>query len=125
MNNAKVISNPEIETLSLKSDSKDHELKVKRTYENKGFNVIKTPRGHRTLNKNLEPIKTITDDSENKTSEIFCTGVPDLLVWDNERYFFVECKNVSNLAPSQLQWLDENSDLPVKIVYVQGWGEAE
>ena len=116
---AKKLDNPDFEDIDLGEVSKaNHEGKIAEHYESKGFNSVRTPRGHRTLNKSLEPVATIIEKSKNPASKIFCSGAPDLLIFNNDEYFFVECKNAVYLSKSQIEWMQNNSDLPCKVIWV-------
>lgn len=113
------IENPEFEAVTIPEGGRNHEKDVAQYYEDQGYNVVDSPQGHRTLNTGLEPIRTIKEEAENDLEDIFCSGVPDLLVYNYQEYFFVECKNAHGLRIGQIKWFVRNQDLPAKIVWVQ------
>lgn len=77
-------------------------------YESKGYNVV-----------NLTPYSVSLPQPIASKADLVENGVPDLIVYKDESYFFVEVKSSNGgLRLEQVSWINKNDSEPVKIFYL-------
>lgn len=88
-------------------------------YRNKGYTVVRSPRGTKSKHRSNEVdkrVKSIQPD----LSSVYKKGVPDYFCYkpgDIHDFIFVEKKGGSCIARSQIKWMYDNQDLPIEVIY--------